>query len=88
VKTDLFTRASFGGSNGHNAPERMNELDFYSNLLSRHQLLRTLLRAFTPRTKDVNIASLPDTLFPLYYLVRPLRLIKVHKKRIRKLLFK
>ncbi|MEI6105068.1 MAG: nucleotidyltransferase family protein [Methanothrix sp.] len=88
VKTDLFTRASFGESNGHNAPERMNELDFYSNLMSRHQLLWTLLRAFTPREKDVNIASLPDALFPLYYIVRPLRLIKAHKKSIRKFLFK
>jgi hypothetical protein len=88
VKKDLFTRDSFRGGSELHASERRNELDFYSNLMSRHQLLRTLLRAFTPRTKDVNIASLPDALFPLYYLVRPLRLIKAHKKSIRKWLFK
>lgn len=84
VKTDLIARDSFRGSSERRASERMNELDFYSNLMSRHQLLRTLLRAFTPRTKDVNTASLPDALFPLYYLVRPLRLIKAHRKRIQK----
>ena len=88
VNKDLAARASFRGDTELDASEHMNELDFYSNLMSRHQLLRTLPRAFTPRTKDVNIASLPEALFPLYYLVRPLRLIKTHRKRIRKWLLK
>jgi len=88
VKNDLVARASVRGSMGRDASERMNELDFYYNLMNRHQLLRTLLRAFTPRIKDVNITSLPDALFPLYYLVRPLRLIKAHRKSIRKWLLK
>lgn len=88
VKKDLITRDSFRGSSDLHASESMNELEFYFLLMSRYQLLRTLLRAYTPRTKDLNIASLPDALFPLYYLVRPIRLIKTHKKTIRKWLLK
>ena len=80
VKKDLFTRDSFEGSSELYASESRNELEFYFLLMSRYQILGTLLRAFTPRMKDFKIASLPDALFPLYYLVRPLRLIKTHKK--------
>jgi hypothetical protein len=88
VKKDLIARDSFSGSSELHASERMNELEFYFPLMSKYQLLRALLRAYTPRTKDMNMASLPDALFPLYYLVRPLRLIKAHKKIIRKWLLK
>ena len=88
VKKDLITRDSFRGSSELHASGRMNELEFYFHLMSRYQILRTLLLGYTPRTKDLNIASLPDALFPLYYLVRPLRLIKTHKKSIRKWLLK
>lgn len=88
VKNDLITRDSFRGSSELHASERGNELEFYFLLLNRYQLLRTLLRAYTPRTKDLNTASLPDALFPLYYLVRPFRLIKTYKKSIRRWLIK
>ena len=88
VKKDLIARDSFRGSSELQASEHMSELEFYFRLMSKYQLIRALLRAYTPRTKDMNMASLPDALFPLYYLVRPLRLIKAHKKSIRKWLLK
>ncbi|HEX7445548.1 MAG TPA: nucleotidyltransferase family protein [Methanothrix sp.] len=88
VKKDLIARDSFRGSSELHSSEHMSELEFYFRLMSKYQLLRALLRAYTPRTKDMNMASLPDALFPLYYLVRPLRLIKAHKKIIRKWLTK
>lgn len=84
VTKNLFTR---GNSELHTI-ECTNELDFYFCLMSRYQLLRTLLRAITPRTKDLTLASLPDAFFPLYYLVRPFRLIKTYKKNIRNWLLK
>ena len=88
VKKDLIARDSFRGSSELHSSEHMSELEFYFRLMSKYQLIRALLRAYTPRTKDMNMASLPDALFPLYYLVRPLRLIKAHKKNIRKWLLK
>lgn len=88
VKKDLYTRDSSRGSSGPHASESIKGLEFYFHLLSRYQLLKTLLRAFTPSQNDWNIVSLPDALFPLYYLVRPLRQIKTYKKSIRRWLLK
>jgi len=84
VKQNLFTKASLRGSSEFHASDHIDEIEFYFHLLSKRQLLRTLLRSCAPKTKDFKIISLPDTLFPLYYLVRPVRLIKTYKKRIRK----
>lgn len=84
VEQNLFTKASLRGSSEFHASDHIDEIEFYFHLLSKRQLLRTLLRSCAPKTKDFKIISLPDTLFPLYYLVRPVRLIKTYKKRIRK----
>ena len=64
--------------------QAMKNFVFYANLMSRYQFLRTIRYAFTPSTEDWTMVSLPDALFPLYYLVRSLRLIKTYKKSIRK----
>jgi hypothetical protein len=47
-----------------------------------------LYLTFTPNTRDWNLLSLPSPLFPLYYILRPIRLLAKYGARLLGIIFK
>jgi len=83
VKGALFeTMLSYGGNIDHLPMQQSNEFGFYLNLIEMRKIRQIMQHAITPRDKDWNTIQLPDRLIPLYYLIRPIRLINAYKKEL------
>src|ERR1700674_1628357 len=67
---------------GYSRPDLLDGSRWFSEvqecLQDRVKLFREFFRAVTPNVRDYSLVRLPRALFPLYYLVRPIRLVRKH----------